>query len=377
MSIAWLLFPMLCLALAVIGSLVARLADRAITDRAVPVRISERRQETPDTVSLFLDVPAGYADRFRHVPGQFVTIAHRVRGRAVQRSYSLANAPHEPLRITVKQEPGGTLSPVLCQKVRVGDELRVLPPQGRLGDAVAPSWPRPVWLWGAGSGMVPLRAIAVEVLSHQPERQVTWVHSNRHVEDVVYAGELAGLESEHPQQLCTYRRLTSVSPRLTPRDVATLVAAGVTSMTPRPGLAAEHFVCGPEGFMNAVEEGLRSAEVPAASIHREHFAASTRETHQRTGDEVRLVVHLDEEEVDVTGDRGITIVQALEDAGYDPPTSCRSGSCSTCLATALTGGATMENNDFLTDAEVAEGLLLTCQALPAADVVEVDYDSVR
>lgn len=71
MTIAWLIFPTLCVALATVGFLVARLAERAISERAVPVRISERREETPDTTSLFLDVPQpNDARRSRHACSQ-------------------------------------------------------------------------------------------------------------------------------------------------------------------------------------------------------------------------------------------------------------------------------------------------------------------
>jgi 3-ketosteroid 9alpha-monooxygenase subunit B len=375
MNIVWPLFPLLCLAMAAVGYGICRLADGAIPQRAVPTRIDKRVQETADAVSLYLTAPAGHAENFRHVPGQFVTVVRRVRGRAVQRSYSLANATGEPLRITVKHETGGRLSPLLCEEARVGDDLRVAPPQGRLGDPAIQNPERPIWLWAAGSGIVPLRAIAVEALRSQLGRRVTLVHNNRHVEDVIYAEELAALEAENPY-FTVHQRLTSVSPRMAAADVVSLVSSDDTT-APRTGPAAEHFVCGPEGFMTVVEEGLHAAGVPATSIHLEHFAAPTGNDHQRTGREVRLSVRLDEEELEVAGDRGITIVEALEEAGYDPPTSCRSGSCSTCIARTVVGGAAMENNEFLTAEEVEAGLLLTCQALPTADVVEVDFDAVR
>jgi ring-1,2-phenylacetyl-CoA epoxidase subunit PaaE len=36
----------------------------------------------------------------------------------------------------------------------------------------------------------------------------------------------------------------------------------------------------------------------------------------------------------------------------------------------------MRQNNILTDNEVAEGLVLTCQAHPTSDSVVVDYDDV-
>ena len=50
--------------------------------------------------------------------------------------------------------------------------------------------------------------------------------------------------------------------------------------------------------------------------------------------------------------------------------------CSSCIARVTEGDATMRQNNILTDSEVAEGLVLTCQAHPTTATVVVDYDDV-
>ena len=56
--------------------------------------------------------------------------------------------------------------------------------------------------------------------------------------------------------------------------------------------------------------------------------------------------------------------------------SCQGGICSTCIAKVLEGAATMRKNQILTDGEVANGLILTCQAHPTTDKLVIDYDDV-
>jgi len=50
------------------------------------------------------------------------------------------------------------------------------------------------------------------------------------------------------------------------------------------------------------------------------------------------------------------------------------GNCATCMAHLDAGEVTMRVNDALDDDEVAEGWILTCQAVPISREVVVDYD---
>lgn len=71
---------------------------------------------------------------------------------------------------------------------------------------------------------------------------------------------------------------------------------------------------------------------------------------------------------------GNTVLQTARMAGLAPPSSCEVGSCGTCMARLTEGGARMLNNDALEDDEVAEGRVLTCQAIPTTPTVRVIYE---
>lgn len=72
---------------------------------------------------------------------------------------------------------------------------------------------------------------------------------------------------------------------------------------------------------------------------------------------------------------GKTILEALDSAGLDVPFSCRGGVCCTCKAKIVEGSAQMRINFALTDQEVAQGYILTCQSHPTSKVLKINYDA--
>jgi ferredoxin len=91
-----------------------------------------------------------------------------------------------------------------------------------------------------------------------------------------------------------------------------------------------------------------------------------------TGAEVTIV--LDRKTVSVTQARGETLLECARRAGMSPPFSCEAGNCGTCIAKLTEGSATMRVNDALDDDEVADGYVLTCQAVPDSARISVTYD---
>ncbi len=88
----------------------------------------------------------------------------------------------------------------------------------------------------------------------------------------------------------------------------------------------------------------------------------------------QVTIQLDRRTTTVGYRHGDTLLQTARMAGLAAPSSCEVGNCGTCMAQLTEGSARMINNDALTDEEVAEGWILTCQSLPTSRSVTVVYE---
>lgn len=218
-------------------------------------------EETADARSITLAVPAGRQELFTHRPGQFLTVAvPSERTGVVARCYSISSAPVAggPLTITVKRTADGYASAWLCDHVRPGDRLRVLPPSGTFSPA---SLDADLLLLAAGSGITPVISIVRTALA-QGTGRVVLLYANRDEASVIFAAELAALATAHPDRLQVVHWLESVR-GLPSREQLRELAA--------PYLSWDAFVCGPTAFLEVAVAALRDLGFPRARRHQERF----------------------------------------------------------------------------------------------------------
>ena len=128
-------------------------------------------------------------------------------------------------------------------------------------------------------------------------------------------------------------------------------------------------------MIKEVEKALSSLDIDSNNIHVEHFTSSDEgavDPSTLEGGAVKVRLH--GEDIEITVPAGKTILDVLLDLKHDPPYSCTSGACSTCMAKVLSGSVKMDACYALDDDEVAEGYILTCQSHPTSDEVSITYD---
>ncbi|WP_137872125.1 ferredoxin--NADP reductase [Rhodococcus sp. Q] len=310
-------------------------------------------------------VLAPHDEPFSYQAGQFCTFKVTVDGRALFRSYSMSSAPETDgeLMTTVKRVRGGRVSNWLHDNVIEGDEVEVTRPAGTflLRPGVTP-----VLGFSGGSGITPILSLAKSALA-TTDRPVRLLCADRDEDSVIFGALLDELVERYPGRLSVTRHLDSNGGFLDADAVRAFVGDDVHG---------DSYLCGPEPFMALVEEALPGP----GRVFSERFGGGTVAAKQpepkpaptpSAAGEVTVV--LDRKTVKVALQEGETILESARRGGLAPPFSCEAGNCGTCIATLTEGTATMRNNEVLSDDEIADGLVLTCQGVPDCSVV-VEYE---
>ena len=135
-------------------------------------------------------------------------------------------------------------------------------------------------------------------------------------------------------------------------------------------------LCGPENMIENSREVLEKSNYPENKVLFELFYSKPVTKSGENGDGSTAKIIYDEEILELVVPKKMTILDAALQKNIDVPYSCQGGVCSSCIAKITTGSATMIQNNILTDSEIDEGLVLTCQAIPQTNEITVDYDDV-
>ena len=142
------------------------------------LEIVDRRQETPDSVSLAFAVPTELSEKFAFRPGQYLTVRATVDGEECRRSYSICSGADDgELRIAVKQVEGGRFSRFVNDVLRQGQRIDVAAPEGRFTAEIGA--PRHLVFFAAGSGITPVLSIIRSALAANAEALATLFYGNR------------------------------------------------------------------------------------------------------------------------------------------------------------------------------------------------------
>ncbi len=327
--------------------------------RSQSVTVAGVIRETPDACSFVL------AETFDYRPGQFLTfrVPHQGLG-SVWRCYSLSSAPQTDgrLQVTVKRVPGGHGSNWLCDNVRPGSTVDVLPPGGSFTPT---SLDADLLLFAGGSGITPVISIVKAALA-DGRGHLALVYANRDAGSVIFADELHRLLRRYPDRLRVEHWLDD--------------ERGYPGVEPLTELARGYagrdaFVCGPEPFMAAVEKVLAGLGTPAEKVHIERFTVDEISDDLPGRRVATAEVDFDGQVHALAWPERARLLDVLLDAGLNAPHSCRQGNCGACMLRILEGEVELVHNDVLEDEDFAENWTLACQAVPRTDRARFTYDA--
>jgi ring-1,2-phenylacetyl-CoA epoxidase subunit PaaE len=363
------------------------------------LKVMKLTPEISDASSITFEIPSDLEDKYGYTHGQYLTLKFQINGKEERRAYSMSSSPLENgITVTVKKVVKGIVSNHICTNLKEGDSVEVMVPQGRFTLQLDEEKNRTFYLFGAGSGITPLMSIAKTVLEKEPLSTVFLFYGNRNEESIIFKYQLDEMEKRYQNQFIVCHTLsqpkkekpggfggmfkkTKMSWAGEVGRIDTTSVKKFLGNNPIRSKEMQYFICGPGGMIDEVENALLGMEINKKYVHSERFTAAV------TGDEstthlgaaipldgAKLIAHLDGEIIETEVKKGKSILDTLLDLKYEPPYSCCSGSCSTCMAKVVKGKVEMEACYALDDDEIEEGFILTCQSHPTTAEVEITFD---
>lgn len=337
---------------------------------------------TAKSVAITFDIPGNLKENFAFKAGQYITLKTTINGEEIRRDYSICSSvKSENLTVGVKAVENGTFSVYANQDLKAGDTIEVSEPNGRFVFEANEVKTRTIAAFAAGSGITPILSIAKTLLEEEPFSNFILVYGNKTLADAMFVNDLLKLKEVYGNRFHVHfiysqaQENDALFGRIEKSTVNLIVKNKYKGVT-----IEKFYLCGPEQMIHTVKDVLVENNIKEANILFELFTAPV-ETENSSSVEVlngnsKIKVLVDEEEFEFTMSQEDSILEATLKEDIDAPYSCQGGICSSCIARLTEGEATMRQNNILTDSEVAEGLILTCQAHPTTASVVVDYDDV-
>lgn len=346
--------------------------------------VKQLERPTEESIAISFDVPEQLKETFSYKQGQYLTLKTIIDDEEVRRSYSICSCPlDDELTVAIKRVEGGKFSNFANDAVQVGDQIDVMPPNGKFFTEVDPQQEKEYVGFAGGSGITPIISIIETVLRTEPNSYFTLFYANRKSSSIIFLERLEALKNKYLNRFSLHHIL---SDEITETDlyngfIDKEKLGKFSQLFFDPHRVDEFFTCGPEPMMLAIREALIELEVPTKKIHMELFTSplgklgggkKKEKSSAKAKSEVTIV--LDGNNFVVPYDSNESILDVAQQSGLDLPYACKGGVCSTCICKVEEGEVEMDVNYALEPDEIEAGMVLSCQSHPKTDKVKLNFD---
>ena len=325
----------------------------------------------PNTVKVALDVPTELVNDFQFKPGQYINFAVTINGEQLRRSYSICSGEMEDLAVAVKQVENGKVSTWFNNELSAGDSILVSVPEGNF---LIPDNAETIVLFAAGSGITPVLSMLKSINTYT--QKVRLIYGNRTESSILFKSEIEEIPNLPVMHFLSDEENDSYEKgMIDAENLSNLIKSDLDILK-----SDAFMICGPEKMIVGIADTLKTFGVAESKVHYELFTTPTllkkeeAPSTEKFKGKCHVTVILDDERVEFDLKSNEVVLDKAIDEGMDVPYSCKGGVCSACKAKIIEGKATMRLNHTLTDAEIAEGYIVTCQAEPASETLVVTYD---
>ncbi|WP_293133327.1 hybrid-cluster NAD(P)-dependent oxidoreductase [Moritella sp.] len=354
------------------------LKPAAWSPSTTPLVLVKRELETHDSMS-FTFAAADQA-QFDFKPGQFVTLAVNIDDKTHYRAYSISSVPQQKqLRLTIKRVPDGLVSNWLADNLSIGDSLSALNIAGQFNSTDCTHKSK-LLLISAGCGITPVMSIAKTLLAQDSDADIEFLHCARDKDNVIFHDEMQTLLAQHKN--------FNVQLLLENSDGFASFSANTDnpSLSHQTGMVSSEviqqlypdlnqrtiFLCGPVGFMKAVENIAQESDFDMANFFQESFTPAADNTQQEQissgATATSVMLHVPDFAVEAEVIQGSLLLDALEKHGVPVIGACRAGVCGSCKCKVTKGSVKSTSTETLTAAEIEQGFVLACSSTVEGDL---------
>lgn len=354
-----------------------------------PLVLVQREYETHDSVSFTFATADNHLFDFK--PGQFVTLAVNIDDKTHYRAYSISSIPQQKqLRLTIKRVPDGLVSNWLVDNLNVGDSLSALNIAGQFNSTDCTHKSKLLFI-SAGCGITPVMSMAKTMLAadnmltvNASDIDIAFLHCARDKDNVIFHDEMTAMAAQHDQfnvQLLLENSTGFSAQSELAHQTGMVSAEAIQTLYPDLDQRTI-FLCGPVGFMQAVQTIAEQSGFDMAHFFQESFtpaadnaqqdaistANATVDSAAEADPATNVMLHVPDFSVASEVKQGTSLLDALEKNNVPVIGACRAGVCGSCKCKVTSGTVTSTSTETLTEAEIEQGFVLACSSTVQGDV---------
>lgn len=341
-----------------------------------PIKVQKIEPLTHSAVKISFEISENLRETFYFEAGQYLTLQQEIKNQKVRRAYSICSTTNQKqISVAIKRIEGGVFSTYATTELQEGDTIEVSPPSGSFIFFDDIFGNKDLLLVAAGSGITPIMSILKTALK-KTSIKIVLLYGNKSVEDTLFFKELEELCTQYSERLFVHYAFSQKpwNNHLTGRIDKNIVNDILNKY--HNFNIGRYYICGPEEMVVSIKSFLQEKEIDNDKIFTELFVAKNEKRELDLEGEVTITSIIDGHSMTFVSQKSRTLLDAIVSQGGDAPYSCQGGVCSSCMAQISNGNAEMVKNETLTEKEIANGLILTCQAFATTNTITVDYDNV-
>ena len=315
--------------------------------------------------------------------GQYLSLKLKIGDSILTRPYSICSAPLDALdrntyTITIKRAQDGFASGYLLENLNVGDKIETSGPEGTFFyDPIRDA--KTVIGIAGGSGITPFYAMACAIADGTEDFHLTLLYGSRTADGILLKEEF----DEIQKQTNMVKVVHVLSDEQAEGFEFGFITAELIAKYSPENEDFSVFMCGPQEMYEFVDKEIEHLSLPLKYVRHELFGALKDPSKfadypvDAMTKQFSVNVKMRDEERVITASGSEPVLVALERAGINAPSRCRSGECGWCHSRLISGQVyTPETVDGRRAADYTFGYIHPCCAFPVSDLeIEISVEN--